>query len=1012
MRPYNTYLFFLLLCITAVPKLTAQNKSNKGKEFWLGYGHNILFTQGSPVNSQTHALYLSAEQPATVTVSVNGTGWSQTVNIPANTVDYSVIIPKSGPEDARLLAEGKSTKAVHIISDVPIVAYAHQQGSVSSGATMLMPVETFGYTYYSLNFTQISNYPDCYSWFYAVAAEDNTRILITPSDSTQGGWEPGLTYTVNLNKGEIYNVFGKKTGNYTGKDMSGSKIVSIAGADGNCHPVAVFSGSSRNIICSTGNGGEVMQQQIFPANAWGTRYITYHTVLSASGDIASPFLNYYRVAVRSPSTIVKRNGVPLTGLTNNFFYEFTSNSGDYIEADQPVLVSQYSVSANECVGLADPPLGDPEMMYLSPVEQGVKNAYFYATRNQAIDLNFINVILPQNGLSSLLIDGVAPAASEYITHPANANYAVVAKRLFGAAAQHNISSDSSFIASVYGMGYYESYGYNMGAMVNNLNAHSEIKNTLNTNNLPDTFTCPKTSVRLYIKLAYPATNIHWKLSQVNGLLPNTDSVISNPVPVGTSQINGRTYYTYTLQQDFSFTSPGTYYIPVTYTSPDIDACNNTETASITVVVKPGPPADFSTASLLCLKDSVLLSGTPSSVGGLFNYTGYLWNFDDGSTQNTINAKKKFTTSGNHDVHYRVYADNGCIGDTTKTITINANPILSVTASGKPCGDSVITFTSSITPAIAPPATWWWDFGDGQTGASSSSNVITHQYTAAQNNIRIRNMATLTAGCNPDTAIFVFPVIHNNPVATFSITADTLCPGKPVYFSSATTANNWHWNFGNGGSGQQMPPFVFRYGNAGSYDVSLTVTDANGCGSAPHTEHIDIMPAPSVNAGPDKFVSVGASVTLEASIGNPGNYDFMWSPAAYLSDPTVLNPTATPGNDPITFIITATDKISFCSASDAAIITPVSKLFIPTGFTPNNDGKNDVWAIPGLALYPDAVVAVYSRWGEKIFESKGSGIPVWDGKYKGVVLPVGIYVYQVTLNDAGKQILKGTVAIIY
>ncbi|MBK8952776.1 MAG: hypothetical protein IPM85_11325 [Chitinophagaceae bacterium] len=381
--------------------------------------------------------------------------------------------------------------------------------------------------------------------------------------------------------------------------------------------------------------------------------------------------------------------MPLSGLINNFYYEFTSNTGDYIEADQPVLVSQYSVSANECVGLTDPPVGDPEMMYLSPIEQGVKNVYFYATRNQAIDLNFINVILPQNGLASLLIDGVAPATSEYITHPANANYAVVVKRLFGAASQHSISSDSSFIASVYGVGYYESYGYNMGTLVNNLNALGEIKNSLNTNNKPDTFTCPKTPVRLFIKLAYPATSIHWKLSQANGLLPNTDSVINNPVSTGTSQINGRTYYTYTLQQDFSVANPGTYHIPVAYTSPDIDACNNTESATIAVVVKPGPPSDFSTTGLLCLKDTVQLTGTTSTVGGLFNYTGYLWNFDDGSTQNTSNAKKKFTTTGNHDVRYRVYADNGCIGDTTKTISINANPSLSITSSGKPCIDSVI-----------------------------------------------------------------------------------------------------------------------------------------------------------------------------------------------------------------------------------------------------------------------------------------------------------------------------------
>ncbi len=155
MRVFNCFVCAVVLLCVCCSNSSAQNKSNRGKEFWLGYGHNILFTQGSPPNSQTHILYLSAEQAATVTVTVNGTAWSRTVNIPANTVDFSVIIPKAGPEDARLLSEGKSTKGIHIVSDVPIVAYAHQYGSVSSAATMLMPVEGFGYSYYSLNYTQV-----------------------------------------------------------------------------------------------------------------------------------------------------------------------------------------------------------------------------------------------------------------------------------------------------------------------------------------------------------------------------------------------------------------------------------------------------------------------------------------------------------------------------------------------------------------------------------------------------------------------------------------------------------------------------------------------------------------------------------------------------------------------------------------------------------------------------------------------------------------------------------------
>ena len=349
--------FLLFLFAAIVYTSSAQNLSNKGKEFWVGYGHNTLFTliasSGVP-NSQELVLYLSAELATTVRVTINGTAYSQFYNIPANSVIQTLPIPKSGVDDARLTAEGLSTKGIHIESNQPIEAYAHQYGQNSSGATMLMPVETYGYTYYSLNFTQVSNATPAYSWFYAVASEDNTKLEITPSAVTTAGKAAGVTFNVTLNRGEIYNVFGAAPGT-SGNDLTGSKIKSVVGSDGVCHPIAVFSGSSRMVIC--GNSGDVMQQQIFPSSAWGTTYLTYPTVNST--NVAQTNTNYFRIAVRDPSTVVKRNGVVMGGLINNFYYEFTSTTGDYIQANKPILMSQYIPSSLNCRGI---PNCDPEIV--------------------------------------------------------------------------------------------------------------------------------------------------------------------------------------------------------------------------------------------------------------------------------------------------------------------------------------------------------------------------------------------------------------------------------------------------------------------------------------------------------------------------------------------------------------------------------------------------------------------------------------------------------------------------
>ena len=87
-------ILFLLyvLCIMQLATATAQNRSNRGKEFWLCYGYNWGFTSELPINAQELAVYISTEQAATVTVSVFGTTWTRTLNIPANTVDNSFIV--------------------------------------------------------------------------------------------------------------------------------------------------------------------------------------------------------------------------------------------------------------------------------------------------------------------------------------------------------------------------------------------------------------------------------------------------------------------------------------------------------------------------------------------------------------------------------------------------------------------------------------------------------------------------------------------------------------------------------------------------------------------------------------------------------------------------------------------------------------------------------------------------------------------------------------------------------
>jgi gliding motility-associated-like protein len=1195
-----TFVSVLMLLLCGLIS-NAQDKSNKGKEFWLGYGYHWTFdAEGPPFNTQELVLYLSTEAPATVTVSVTNTTWSQTVNIPANTVNASIFIPKTGPDDARIFNEGLQNKSVHIVSDTDIVVYAHSYNTMTSAATMLMPVETYGYKYFSLNYSQYTsgfspptstasttqNGPAWYSWFYVVASEDYTRLQITPADTTRNGWLKTQTYTVNLMKGEIYTVMGKLgSGNQlweASKDLTGSKVVSVPGADGSCHPVAMFSGSSGIRLCRM-DGGEVMQQQVFPTQAWGTRYLTYHMLNNTSTDINAPFKNFYRVAVDDPTTVVKRNGMVLTGLINNFYYEFLdSTGGDYIESDKPVLVAQYTPGGNRCWAASQTAYGDPEMFYLSPLEQGRKDVLFYATRKSTIDYNYVHVIVPTAGLNSLKLDGVAFDPLNTRLHPNHPGYTVAVARIPGAAAQHRLTCDSIFTGTMYGIGYFESYGYNVGTFINNLNYYSELKNTYSSTTT-DSFTCPKTPVRIFVKVGYPATRIHWKLSQVPGLTPSADSIIVNPVPVRTEQLNGRNYYVYTLQQDFSFATAGTYYIPVSYSATVIENCNQTENAMVKVVVKPGPKADFSFPSPSCLINTIPFTGT--SVPGIFNITSYTWFFHDNTTANTVNASKLYPAPGNYDVRYRILSDNGCAGDTTKTVTILENPTAafsisgnictkdsvritdastvpvgtisswywnfgdgntsthtnntafyhqyttagnytiylittssngcksdttfipvtvlprptanftaggniclgdsihfvdasipaaggtltswqwnfgdnsnvtynngapfyhrytstgnfnvtlvvtgtntcasdtfrltvnvsskppsSFTVSGKPCIDSLFSFTSSVPTGGTNPPTWYWNFGDNQAGNSASSNMITHAYTNTATNLVVKHWVSYAAGCASDTAFQTIPLVRANPVAAFSIIGDTLCEKKPITLTSTVTGTHtWNWTLGPTVS-NNTPPFTHNFNTAGTYSIRLFLSNPEGCNSVTVSQPITINPVPAINAGPDKMINAGTSTSIDATITNPGNYSFLWTPSIYLDASTILNPVSTPDNA-TTYTIQAVDKISKCMGTDQVVISPITGLFIPSAFTPNGDSKNDKWDIPGLALYPDARVTIFNRAGQVIFDGKNYSSNPWDGTSKNTKQPGAVYVYMIRLNDPANRLLKGTVTII-
>lgn len=696
------------------------DSSNRGVKFWVPYGHHQFF--GSD-NSQQMVLYLSTEQAAKVTVRINGTPYFREFNIPANTAITTPIIPKSGLYDARIMDEGLNPRGISIESDTPIVAYAHIYGSASSGATLLLPVGTYGYEYYATGFRQ--NYAaNTYAWFDVVADRDSTVVEITPANPTLNGRPANVPFTVTLMKGEVYQVLGAIISGSNGYDLTGSRVKSIPNNAGNCYPFAMFSGSSRtSIYCSqattVGNGDNLIQQN-FPSQAWGKKYLTAPTSNSTAAN--SLHTNIYRVMVKDPTTVVRRNGTALTGIINGRFYEFESATADYIESDQPIMVSQYMASSgSNCANSAGN--GDPEMFYLSPIEQAIKKVVLFRNTEEAITINYLTLIIPTAGVASLTIDGTSTFDFTY-PHPNLAGYTVVVKRWTAAQAQARVQSDSAFTAITYGEGSVESYGYNAGTLVKNLNAITSITNVFGSGSAP--YTCAKTPFRFFMYLSVKPSVIEWKFSQVPNLSPNADVVQNNPTPIDSIFVNGRWLYRYTVAQDYTFSSPGTYYVPIFITHPTIEACNSRQEITLKAEVKPAAVSNFTTTFSGCIGDVAQFNGTYTSPAGS-TPTQWQWNFGDATTATIQNPTKLYSAPGTYNVSLRAIGADGCIGDTIKPVIVNPRPVVSVSPDTLTvCLNANATWTVQ-NPVQGATYNWYTQPTGGQpvgTGTSFTASNVT------------------------------------------------------------------------------------------------------------------------------------------------------------------------------------------------------------------------------------------------------------------------------------------------
>jgi gliding motility-associated-like protein len=141
-----------------------------------------------------------------------------------------------------------------------------------------------------------------------------------------------------------------------------------------------------------------------------------------------------------------------------------------------------------------------------------------------------------------------------------------------------------------------------------------------------------------------------------------------------------------------------------------------------------------------------------------------------------------------------------------------------------------------------------------------------------------------------------------------------------------------------------------------------------------------------------------------------HYTYAWNPPFNLDDPYIYNPTATPLVPTVYSVIVYNQ---FCPGYDTVKvgIDYRSNIFVPSAFTPNNDGKNDVFRVANLSYERVIEFRVFNRWGQEIYnalDNKG-----WDGTWNGVEMDMGVYNYiiRVVYPDGVEDNFRGTVTLI-
>lgn len=433
----------------------------------------------------------------------------------------------------------------------------------------------------------------------------------------------------------------------------------------------------------------------------------------------------------------------------------------------------------------------------------------------------------------------------------------------------------------------------------------------------------------------------------------------------------------------------------TVTGTDANGCTSTAQVSVTVQPCPTPVVDFvASDTTLCVGDCI--NFTDLSTNGP---TSWSWTFSGSSTptsnvQNPTNIC--YPSPGTFAVTLVATNASGS-GSLTQTgyITVNPPPPANAGPDVTICAgqQTILNGTGGVG--------FLWQPGNQPTASYTVTPASTTTYTLTVSD---------AIGCTASDQVTITVQPCTVPTSQFSASQTNFCAGDCISFTDNSTGapTSWNWTFTGAtpASSTSQNPTNICYNTAGTFTVTLIVT--NAFGSDTTTTTVTAGAPPTVNAGTTVSIAIGNQTTLTAT-GGSGTYS--WSPITGLSSPNTASTNASP-TVTTTYTVTFTDA-NGCSASDTVTVQVIEAygLFVPSAFSPNGDNANDVLFVYGAGI-KTLDFKVYDRYGELVFETSNIN-DGWDGTFRNKPMNGGVFAWYCTVEyfDGRTESLKGDLTLV-